>query len=365
MVTFPLYNTKKLSSGKVYNLNDPTQRYAYFQAKIGDKIEDLKNFLDNKTFVSFLVAKKSAGKGTYSKLFQEIVGSDRVALVSVGDVVRKVHKMIQDSPSYKDELLLYMEKSYRGVISMEDAFNAFVNRDQSTLIPTEFILALLKREIDSIGKKAVFIDGFPRDFNQVSYSLYLRDLINYRDDPDFFVFIDVPETVLDERMKTRVVCPLCNTSRSIKLLPTAFVRYDKSVAEGQEKGQSGYYLLCDNKECLGYGSSRLVSKEGDSAGIESIRGRLDTDGKLIDYATQIYGIPKVLIRNTIPLERSEEMAESYEITPMYSYEGAKGGEVVTKESPWVFKDDVGVDSVSLLAAPVVVSMIDQIHAILL
>lgn len=357
MIDFPFFNTKELSTNKKYNLNDSVERCRYFNDKMGEKIEELKAFLDNNTFVAFLVAKKSAGKGTYSKLFQEIIGSDRVSLISVGDVVRNTHRLVHEDAEAERGLLSYLEENYRSVMPLDRAYKAFIDKDQSTLIPTEFILALLKREIDSIGKKAVFIDGFPRSFDQVSYSLYLRDLINYRDDPDFFVLIDVPETVIDERIKSRVICPICHSSRSLKLFPTRFVRYDVGVGE--------YYLVCDNKECGGYDKQRLLAKEGDSAGRESIRERLDIDGKLIEYTSQIYGVPKVLIRNTIPIDRSCNLIEDYEITPMYSYEGTEERAIEVKESPWIIKDDSGVDSVSLLAAPAVLSMIDQIHSILI
>src|SRR3989344_4540913 len=62
----------------------------------------------------------------------------------------------------------------------------------NTLLPTEFILALVERKIDQIGRKAIFIDGFPRDLDQISYSLYFRSLIGYREDPAFFTFISLP-----------------------------------------------------------------------------------------------------------------------------------------------------------------------------
>jgi len=41
-----------------------------------------------------------------------------------------------------------------------------------TLLPTELILALVKREIAKRPRKTLFIDGFPRDMDQVSYSLF-------------------------------------------------------------------------------------------------------------------------------------------------------------------------------------------------
>ena len=110
---------------------------------------------------------------------------------------------------------------------LEDIMKSLDNRSTKTLLPSELILALAKREISKLGRKAIFIDGFPRDLDQVSYSLFFRDLINYRDDPDVFILIDVPTTVIDERIKFRVICPICHTSRNLKLLATKNVEYDE------------------------------------------------------------------------------------------------------------------------------------------
>ncbi|MFH1192311.1 MAG: hypothetical protein V1655_02445, partial [bacterium] len=46
----------------------------------------------------------------------------------------------------KQELVKYLNKNYRGYISIDDAINALLNRDTKTLLPTEFILALVKWE---------------------------------------------------------------------------------------------------------------------------------------------------------------------------------------------------------------------------
>jgi adenylate kinase family enzyme len=211
-------------------------------------------------------------------------------------------------------------------------------------------------EIAKKGRKAFFIDGFPRDLDQVSYSLFFRDLINYRDDPDVFVLIDVPEAVIDERIKWRRVCPLCQTSRNLKLLPTKEIEYDK------EKNK--FYLLCDNAECRPAGQTdkgaRMVRKEGDESGIEPIRGRLKTDGELIERAFSLHGIPKILLRNSVPADKAEELVDDYELTPAYDYQwDEKQGKVITTEKPWQVLDDDGSPCYSLMPPPVVVSLIRQ------
>ena len=355
---FPLFNTKALGTGKVYNLNDPVDRRKYFEDKLGSKLDDLKEFLDNNTFVGFMLAKKSAGKGTYSKMFAEVVGEDRVAHISVGDIVRQTHKLVESGPVEKKKLVDYLKSSYRGFISAEECVDALVSRSQDKLIPTEFILALVKKEIDKIGRKAIFIDGFPRTLDQISYSLYFRSLINFRDDPDFFILIDIPEAIINERMKYRVVCPICNTSRNLKLLPTKFVEYDKSTKK--------FYLLCDNKACAEYSKVRLAAKEGDDKGIGSIKDRLELDGKLMEMATKLQGVSKILVRNAIPTEFVSEYTEPYEITPEFVYRyNRESGEVEMEQKPWIVKDDIGKDCSSLLAPPALLSMMSQMHAILI
>ena len=50
--------------------------------------------------------------------------------------------------------------------------------------------------------------------DQVSYSLFFRDLMGFRDDQDVMVFIDVPTNVIAERIKWPRICPICKTSRN-------------------------------------------------------------------------------------------------------------------------------------------------------
>jgi len=213
---------------------------------------------------------------------------------------------------------------------------------------------LVKKEIAKRKKKSIFIDGFPRDLDQISYSLFFRDLIGYRDDPDIFILIDVPEAVIDERIKWRRICPLCQTSRNLKLLPTSKVKYDENKKE--------FYLICDNPNCRG---AVMLRKEGDSLGIKPIKERLKKDQKLIEQAFSLYGIPKVFLRNSIPLKSTKKYVDDYEVTPEYVFKwDEKSKKVKIGEKPWVILDGKGVKSVSLLAPPVVVSLIKQMVKVL-
>ncbi len=349
---FPLISIKVPGVDKNFNLSDPATRLEYFEAKAGPEIKKLKEYLDKNTFIAYLLGKKNSGKGTYTKMLMEVFGSDKIAHISIGDLVRATHLSMEDE-SKKAELIEYLKANYRGYISVEQAIDALLGRDTKTLLPTEFIMALLKWEIDKMPKKALFIDGFPRDLDQVSYSLYFRNLIDYRSDPDIFVAIQIPEAVIDERMKTRVVCPICKTPRSLKLLATKTVGFDEAT--------NSYYLMCDNEGC---NKAKMVGKEGDELGIEAIRDRLELDEKLIQKILELEGVSKVLLRNAVPVAKASELVDTYELTPEFYYERGADGVVEVKEKPWTVKDDEGIESYSLMAPAVVVSMIKQLSQVL-
>ena len=360
-LNFPVYQTKRAGVTEKYNLNDPADRRKYFDAKVGAEITKIRGYLESgKTFVGYLLGKKNSGKGTYSKLFIEAIAlPDKIGHVAVGDIVRDVHGGLAD-PAKKKELTEFLEKNYRGFHSVEEIADLIEGRSQSTLISTELILALLKYEISKRPRQALFIDGFPRAFDQINYSIFLKDLLGYREDPDFLVFLSVPNTIIEERIKSRVICPICKTPRGLKLLATKEAGYDPVKKE--------FYLICDNPDCR---RSRLVPKEGDELGIEPIRERLETDDKIFQQLLGLTGIPKVYLRNAIPVAEKDKVDE-YELTPMYDYEllldgpdaSAGASKVAIKKSPWVVKDDEGVPSHSFLPAGVVVSMIKQIAEIL-
>jgi len=343
---FPIIGTKIKGLKKRFNLESPAGRREYFEAKAGDEIKHIGNFLKNNTFIAYFLGKKGSGKGTYSKLLIEIFGSDKIAHVSVGDLVRET----DDWESFsKTETFKRLKNYYRGYISFEEIVKSLASRSTEKLLPTEFILALLKARIDELQGKAIFIDGLPRNMDQVSYSLYFRDIINYRDDPDFFVLIDIPESVIEERIKYRVVCPICQTSRNTKLLITSKVEFDEKTR--------GFYLVCDNPSCKG---ERMVRKEGDEKGLAPIRERLDSDERLIKTAFELYGVPKILLRNHIPVNEAEKYFDDYEITPEYILRwDSEKKKVEVIEKPWIAKDDNGKKVYSLLAPPVVVSFLKQ------
>jgi len=155
---FPLFKTKVEGVDKKFDLSSVAGRAEYFEAKAGEDISKLKKyFADGKTFIAYLVAKKSAGKGTYTKLMKEIFG-DVIGHVSAGDTVRYTYKVFKEDLPEKKEIMEYLEDRYRGYMSLDDAIDALLGKSQEKLLPTEFILTLIEREIDKMPKKTLFID---------------------------------------------------------------------------------------------------------------------------------------------------------------------------------------------------------------
>lgn len=345
---FPLFKTKIEGLNRRFNLIDPKERREYFEVKCGKEILALKEYLDKgNTFIAYLLGKKNSGKGTYAKMMIEIFGK-RIEHLSVGDLARKVDEELKDENKFK-ELISYLEKNYRGFHSLDEIVLILKNRSTKTLLPTGLILALIEREIEKEEKKSLFIDGFPRNLDQISFSLFFRHLINRREDPDIFVLVDVPEVVIEERIKYRRVCPLCQNSRNLKLLPTPEIGFDKEKNE--------FYLICEND------GEKMEKKEGDELGLEPIRERLEMDQKLMEMALSLYGVPKILLRNSVPVGEAGKLIDDYEITLEYEY-FFENEKIKMREKPWIFKDKDGKDYFSLLAPPVVVSLICQLKKIL-
>src|SRR3989344_9203318 len=177
---FPIFKTKQ-TPYKKFSLEDYNERQKYFKHKAGPEITKIQKYLKKNTFVAFLMGKKNSGKGTFTKIFMEVVDADKIAHISIGDIVRSVHKSLSN-PKSKKELIAFLKKRYRGFISIEKAIDVILGRDTKTLLPAEIILALVEREISKLNKKAVFIDGFPRNLDQGSFSFFFLGLIGYRDD---------------------------------------------------------------------------------------------------------------------------------------------------------------------------------------
>ncbi len=349
---FPIIGTKTDGVTQDFDLADPEVRQTYFEAKVGSELDTIKDFLEKNQFIAYFIGKKNSGKGTYSKMLTETLKTDKIVHLSVGDLVREVSgnwAEYEKGPEYPK-----LKALYRGALDFEKAVEYLTSRSTSSLLPSDFVLALLRVRFESLEGKSVFLDGFPREKDQVGYTLYLKEILGRAQNKDMVILIDIPDSVINERIKYRRICPICNTPRNLKVLATQDVGYDKETEE--------FFLMCDTPSC---NKERMVAKEGDSLGIEPIRERLNKDQSIIEEAYGLYGIDKILLRNSIPVDQAKELFDPYEITPGYDYERVAGSDKVkVVESPWVIQDNQGVDSNSLLPMPVVVGLIKQLSKIL-
>lgn len=351
--SFPIYKTKVEGVTQNFNLDNPAERQKYFDAKAGAEIKKLREWAAQNRFIAFLIGKKGSGKGTYAKLFMEVFGDQRAAHLSVGDVIRATHQSVE-TPEGEKDLLNYLNDSYRGFTEKSRLADIIRGRDLKTLIPTEVVLTLIKREVSRYTDKSLFVDGFPRNLDQIPYSLYFRDIVGRPQDRDLFIFIDTPKVVANERVENRVVCPQCQTPRNLKLFRTADVGYDQDSQQ--------FYLKCDNSPCKG---TRMVTKEGKDLNPDSLRERAVNDEKVMETLLQLKGVPKVFLRSSLPIEAAAAAVDPFEITPAYRYKWDKDHQKVqVLTEPWVIRDDQGVPSYSLLAPPVVVALIKQMAQVL-
>lgn len=348
MLDFPITGTKVEGLTQAFDLVDPKSRQDYFQAKVDSEIKQIQDYLGKSNFIAFMIGKKNSGKGTYAKLFAEAIGSEKIVHLSVGDLVRDTHANWDAFINSEDGAKL--KDYYSGRTPFAEASEAFLGRSASKLLPTEFIVALLRVRLDKLKGSSVFIDGFPREEGQIPYAIDFKNLVGRSDDRAFFILIDIPNAVIDERIKYRVICPVCNVPRNLKLLATKDVGYDTESKE--------FYLLCETH------NARMVTKEGDSLGIGPIKDRLAKEQQILEKVSSLNDVDKVLLRNAIPVTETDKYFDPYEITPAYSYKLTEETKVKTIESPWVIQDNEGVDSNSLLPTPVVVSMIKQVAGIL-
>ncbi len=338
----------KTEDEKEYDLADPAMRKLYFNAKVGEEIQKLRDFLKNNSFIAYFLAPKMAGKGTYTAMLREILGEDLIEHISVGDIVRKAHLEFEKKGKESD-VYTYMKENYRGFLNLDEAFESLVSRDtKSVSVPTEFVLSLVKMEIDNLEARTIFLDGFPRKIDQISYSLYFRDLINHREDTDLFLMINLPIEIINQRIKSRQICPECQTSRNLSLAPTTKI--------GCDEGDGCFYLICDNPSCK---ELRMVCKEGDELGIENIRGRIVADLDLMEKARNMYGIEKIEIYNSLEKEKALNYVDDYELTKEYFFEKDEDGNIKKVEKPFSVKDN-GKEYISLLPAPALVQLIRQL-----
>ena len=139
-------NDANIKTKENFDLTNPAQRKKYFERKAGKEIKKIRDYLKEKTFIAYLLGPKSSGKGTYAKMFKEAIDSEKIEHFSVGDMIRGLDNIVQDKEKIK-QLIDFLEKNYRGFFPLEEIINSLKTRSTKILLPTELILALIKREI--------------------------------------------------------------------------------------------------------------------------------------------------------------------------------------------------------------------------
>lgn len=333
-----------------YDLYTPQGRRLYFNSRVAEEITFLREYLSQNTFIGYMLGPKMAGKGTYTNQLKEILGEGYFENISVGDLVRDAEKEYLEQGEKNSELYKYTEKNYRGFLSLEEVFQSLTNRSTAKLsLPTEFVLMLVKRQIEKFGKKSIFIDGFPRNIDQVSFSLVMRDLVNFREDPDCFIFINLPIAVINARIKDRRTCPVCRNSRNIELNPTSIVKTDPETGD--------ILLYCDNPGCV-KDNIKMERKEGDEKGIDLIKDRVITDLQVMEMARKMYGIYKFELYNAVPFDSADKLTYSFERTYSFKHE-IHGSEVISTKTEYIVEDH-GKKYYSMLPPYVVVRFIKEL-----
>lgn len=332
----------------MYDLSLPKDREKYFLEKVGKEVAALKKYLESNSFVVYLLAKKQAGKGTYSTMLREVFGEDKIAHVSIGDIVRDAESKAKDK-NMENELIDWFKTDYTGGFKVMDLMEMLREHEFSKYYPTGMIVSLLKKVIKNQQGKALLIDGFPRTIMQIENTLKFSELIDYRPDPDFFVFIECPEEVILERYKGRRVCLRCGNTSHITLNITPKIEYDRKTKE--------ITLFCDNPACR---DEKMIGKQADVKGAKYVQRRnIDTQELMDDLKKYISEESTIILRNAVPVKGFS--GDEYEITKMTKiYWDKKLGKIIKKSLPWVIHDDNGVKSYSYYPAPVVKSLIKQL-----
>lgn len=127
--------------------------------------------------VKILFGKPGAGKGTR---FGALEDRDRFEQISVGNLLRAAVKNGTE--------LGRQAKSFM---------------DSGALVPDSLIINLVIEAIESSDKNDLVLDGFPRTVGQ-AYAMLAADIL-----PSMVLVLDLPDEVVIQRSRDRVVCPQC------------------------------------------------------------------------------------------------------------------------------------------------------------
>ncbi len=129
-----------------------------------------------------------SGKGTQAKVISEYFDLERVSL---GDILRQE---VKSDSALGQKVKSYMEKGL--------------------LVPDDLIIRVIE---EHIGAKGFILDGYPRNLNQAQA---LDDILKKHDiQIDAFIYLDVDEGTIVDRLSKRRVCKNCHANYHLENMP--------------------------------------------------------------------------------------------------------------------------------------------------
>ncbi len=127
-----------------------------------------------------------SGKGTYATRLQAKLGVD---IIAMGDIFREIVKEKSD--------LAVKVKSFM---------------DKGALVPDGIVVEVLKGQLSKISEgKGFILDGYPRTLNQAKKLCDIEQI-------DVIMQLNVPASIIIERLSTRRICKSCGTIFNLKFL---------------------------------------------------------------------------------------------------------------------------------------------------
>ncbi|HIE36426.1 MAG TPA: adenylate kinase [Candidatus Omnitrophica bacterium] len=129
-----------------------------------------------------------SGKGTQAQLLSEHLNIKRISL---GDLLREE---VKNDTELGKKVREYMEKGL--------------------LVSDDIVVSVIEKNIDDEG---FIVDGFPRNINQ---AFLLEEILKKKNNElDVFIYLDVDENTIVERLSKRRVCKKCGALYHLVNLP--------------------------------------------------------------------------------------------------------------------------------------------------
>jgi adenylate kinase len=188
-----------------------------------------------------------AGKGTYSTRLKAKLG---VEVIAMGDIFRA---QVKENSELGRKVKSYVEKG--------------------ALVPDETVIEVLKQHLDKIPEgTSVILDGFPRTIEQAKALDAIFKL-------DVILLLDVPDSIIIERLTSRRICKNCGNVYNIRFLkPKVEGVCDKCSGELYQRSDDNAEVIKNRLNVYQKQTSPLLSyyKEKNVPIITSVTRSVDT-----------------------------------------------------------------------------------------